>query len=194
MSAIPKGSGARELTPEGVHNANCVQVIDLGTQTVTFKGEERQSRQVQLAFELADEKTSEGNAFVSYRKYTYSSSPKSNLMKDLRAWLGKDKVTGDFEMDTLLGKPAMITIEHSETERGTFANITNIGGLAKGMKPKKPTEPLRSLYLDESFDSATFEELPEFLKEKIMVTKEYEEFGADAKPAKKVAAKKGVKK
>lgn len=189
MSSIPKSS-SRELAPEGNHNAVCVQVIDLGTQSSEQWGDKRK---VQLAFELTDEKTSDGKAMVVYRQYTFSASPKGNLMKDLKAWIGKE-ATGDIDMDILLGRGAAVTVEHNETERGTFANITNIAALMKGMKPKKPTEPLRSLYLDESFDSDAFDALPDFLKEKIMVTKEYEEYGTPAKPAKKSSAKAPAKK
>ena len=190
MSSIPKGS-ARELAPEGVHNAVCIQVIDLGTQPSEQWGDKRK---VQLAFELVEERTTDDKAIVAYRQYTFSASPKGNLMKDLKAWLGAKSVSGEMDMDDLLGKAASVTIEHNETEKGTFANITNLGGLAKGAKVKKHTEPLRSLYLDESFDADTFEALPDFLKEKIMVTKEYEEHGAPPKKSAKVAPAKGKKK
>lgn len=183
MSRIPKSSG-RELAPEGTHNAVCVAVVDLGTQPSEQWGDKRK---VQLAFELVDEKTSKGEAMVVYRQYTFSPSPKGNLIKDLRAWQGKDAVKEDFDMDELLGKPASVTVEHNDTERGIFANISNIGSLPKGVKVKKPTEPLRSLYLDDSFDQDAFDELPDFLKEKIMVTKEYAEI---SKPAPKKGKKK----
>lgn len=198
MSSIPK-SAPRELAPEGTHPAACVQVLDLGTQPSEQWGDRRK---VQLGFELINEKNSEGAAMVVYKQYTFSSSPKSSLMKDLKGWLGKDAVGDDFEMDNLLSKGVLITVEHNETDRGTFANVTNLTALPKGTKAKQPTEPLRSLYLDESFDAEAFDKLPDFLKEKIMVTPEFEEFGAAAvakrkpttkkaaaTPAKKVAAK-----
>lgn len=189
MSSIPKGAN-RELVPEGTHVAVCVQVIDLGTQSSEQWGDKRK---VQLAFELVDERTTDDKAMVCYRQYTFSASPKGNLMKDLKGWIGKEAV-GEFDMDNLLGKAASITVEHNETDKGTFANITNIAGLPKGSKVKKSTEPLRSLYLDETFDADTFEVLPDFLKEKIMVTKEYEEHGVPSKKkGSKVPPKKGKK-
>jgi len=167
MSRIPKSS-SRELCPEGAHNSALVNIIDLGTQD---GGEYGPKHKIQLAYELVDEKTTDGKAMVAYRQYTFSASAKGNLMKDIRAaWGIKDS---DVEMDELLGKACMVTIEHKETDNGTFANITNVGMLPKGVKPRKATEPLRSLYLDDSFDQEVYDALPDFLKEKIAGSPEY---------------------
>lgn len=181
---IPKSSG-RELAPEGVHNAVLVQFIDLGTQPSNNPDWEAK-RQCQLAFELVDQKTKDGRAIVEYKQYTYSDSSKGNFMKDLKAWLGiKD---GNFDMDEALGKPAMITIQHKVTEKGTFANITNVGGVPKGLKVRKPTEPLRSLYLDSGFDEETFAALPQHIQNKIASSPEYVEVQTP-RQQKKVAVK-----
>lgn len=183
---IPKSSG-RELAPEGVHNAVLVQFIDLGTQPSNNPDWEAK-RQCQLAFELVDEKTKDGRAIVEYKQYTYSDSTKGNFMKDLKAWLGiKD---GNFDMDEALGKPANITVQHKVTEKGTFANITNISAVpAKDAKRvRKPTEPLRSLYLDEAFDEETFAALPQHIQNKIATSPEYVEVQAPRQ--KKVVKKK----
>lgn len=170
MSAIPSGSKERELPSEGSQNAICIQVIDLGTQP---SGEWGDKRKVQLAFECVDEQTSDDRAMVVYKPYTFTDSEKGNLMKDLKGW--GVKAAGDFDMDELLNKPAILTIEHAQTDRGTFANIANIAGLPKGMKVRKATEPVRSLYLDENFDEDTFNALPEWLRNKIASSPEYAE-------------------
>jgi len=110
---------------------------------------------------------------VVYRQYTFTSSPKGSLMKDLRAAFGvKDT---DIEMDDLLGRACMVTVEHKETDAGTFANVVAVGMLPKGTKAKKATEELKSLYLDETFDQEVFDSLPDFLREKIASSSEYEE-------------------
>lgn len=167
MSRIPKSS-SRELCPEGAHLAALVNIIDLGTQD---GGEFGPRHKLQMAYELVNEKTSDGKAMVAYKQYTFSSSSKGNLMKDMRAaWGVKD---GDVEMDDYLGKYAMITIEHKETDSGTFANITNVGMIPKGTKLTKLTEPLKSLYLDDTFDQEVYDALPDFLKEKIAGSPEY---------------------
>lgn len=171
MPKMPKTKW--EIAPAGTHNAICIRFIDLGTQKQVFKGEESEARQCRLYFDLIDEKTKDGKNVVAFQKYTYSPSPKGNLMKALRSWLGvKDS---DFDMDQVLGKPAMITIEHN----GEYANITAITSPTKGAKFRKSTEEVYSLHLtEEDFDVNVFNELPEGLQGKIMDSPEYAEVSA----------------
>ncbi len=184
MSKPPKSK--RELAPEGVHKAVCVHVIDLGTQEFSFKGKEMSARKVSVGFELIGKKNAFGEPQVVAQRYTFSNSKKSNLMKDLKAWLGiKDP---DFDLDGLQGKPAQVTITHSDD--GEYANITNVGGVPKGTKFPKPATPWVSLYLDETFDQDVFDDLPDYFKEKIAASPEYDEVNAPKKPAKKAAGKK----
>jgi hypothetical protein len=186
MGKIP-AARPREQAAEGTHIAVCTSVIDLGTQASEQWGDRHK---VSLGFELVEEKTSDGKAMVVYKQYTYTNSPKGNLMKDLKAWLGVKN--GDFDMDNCLGKPASVTIEHSETDRGTFANITNIASLPKGTKVRKATEPLVSFYLDETFDEDVYNGLSEYLRNKIAASPEYAEImegaAAKKKPKKTAAA------
>ncbi len=180
MSKPPKSK--RVLAPEGVHKAVCVHVIDLGTQTFTFKGKEQSARKVSVGFELLGKKNSFGEALVVAQKYTFSNSKKSNLMKDLKAWLGiKDP---DFDLDGLANKPAQVTITHSDD--GEYANITNVGGVPKGTKFPKAENTFTSLYLDDTFEQDVFDDLPDYFKEKIASSPEYDEVsGPKKKPAKK---------
>lgn len=194
MGKIPQGK-QRELPEEGTHNAICVQVIDMGTQKVTYEGKEKSLRQIQLAFQLVDEQTSEGEAMVVYKKFTFSGHSKSALMIALKAWLSvKDP---EYDMENVLGKPALITIAVSTNDKGSFANISNIGGVPKGTKVTKASEPFRSLFLnDGEFDEETFKVLPEYLKLKIADSPEYAEvIKPKSKPVKgQVSAKPAGKK
>jgi len=185
MSKIPKGA-QRELPEEGTHNAVCVQVIDLGTQK-NANPEWGDKRKVLLGFELVDVQDEEHTALVS-KQYTFSDSQKGNLMKDLKKWLNIK--SGDLDMDDCLGKQALVSIEHKETDRGTFANISNISSVPKGTKMRKPQSVTRSLYLDETFDADVYEELPEWIRLKIATSPEYEEVAAPKPAAKKAKGKK----
>jgi hypothetical protein len=171
---VPKGK-EREPAPIGAHNSVACQVIDLGTQEPNDP-KFQAARKVQLAFELVDEKTEEGSPFVVYKSYTFSASSKSNLSKDLKAWLGI-KEPEDFDLADVLGKPALINIEHKEKKNGSGirADISSITPLPKSMKAKKGTEPLKALFLDESFDEDTFNDLPDFMKTMIAASPEYAE-------------------
>lgn len=177
---IPKGF-TRELAPEGVHLAVLVQFIDLGTQP-NSNPEWSDARKCQLAFECTDLRSKEGKAIVEYKQYTFSDSPKGTLMKDLKSWLNvKD---GNYDMSDALGKPAMITITHKTTDKGTFSNISNISGLPRGVKIKKATEPLRAFFLDDDFDEAAFKQLPQHIQTKIADSPEYQELLAEKMSAK----------
>lgn len=193
MSKIPQ-SKSREHVEAGTYLATCISVTDYGTQKST-NPKFGDSRKVSIGFELAEEKTSDGKAMTYHKLYTFSNSPKSNLMKDLRAWLGVK--TGDFDMDEVLRKPAMIGIEHKENDGNTYVNVTTVAGVPKGTKLPKPTEPIRSLYLfPETFDKDVFDVMPEWVQKKIAESPEYAECMAPklkkgkAEPAAKTGKKK----
>jgi hypothetical protein len=193
--SIPKGGAVRENPEAGTHNAVCVQIIDLGTQA-SQNPEFKDARKVQFAFELVDEQTSDGKAMVVYKEYNYTDSPKSDLMKDLKAWMKIDG--GDFDIEECLGKPCTVNVEikTSKTSNKEYPKVTSVTGLVKGVKVKKATEDLKFLFLDNSFNQDTFDSLPEFLKTKISTSPEYEAAMAPAlkKPAKAVATAKTAKK
>ena len=190
----PKSNVKRELPEEGTHSIRCTEVIDFGTQpgSVQFPDPKRKC---QVGFQLVDEQTSSGKAMMVYKQYTFSASNKGNLMKDCTAWLGA-KAMADFDMDALLNKDGIATIGITETAGGEFANVTNISAVPKGVKVRKATEPIRSLYLDkDEFDQDIFDALPEWMRNKIAASPEYAEIiAAKSKPAKKSGAKVAAKK
>lgn len=189
---IPKGK-ERELPSEDTHNAVLVQILDIGTQP-SSNPKFKPSRRVLLGYEVIGQKTEEGDAFVVFKNYNFTDNPSSNLMKDLKAGFGLKGPKVD--IDHALAKPCMITIEHNETDQGTFANISNVSGLPKGLKPGKHTTPLKTLYLDPKlFDQATFDSLGDKLKAKIAGSAEYAEAVAAGmkKGAKKAAPAKAAK-
>jgi hypothetical protein len=189
MAKIPKQEF--ELAAEGTHNAVCCAFIDLGTQTVlnfTTK-EEEEKRQCVIAFHLVNEKTKTGKNVTVRQTYTYTQSTNGNLFKVLQSWLGI-KNANDIEVDTLVGKSAMVTVAHSEN--GQYANIKAVTGLAKGVKPFKSNEPqICVLLTPEDFDAGAFNELSEKMQGKIADTKEYL---AASSPKKKTVAAKTVSK
>ena len=183
----PPKAGQRELPEEGAHNAVCIQVIDLGTQESRFNDVIKNVRKILVGFELPDLENEDGGPTIVSLQMSFTDSPKGNLMKTMKQWLGVK--TGDFDMDDCLGKAAIITITHNTTDKGTFANITNVGQVTKGHKVRKPQSGLVSLYIDESFDAEVFEALPEWIRTKIASSPEYEDFGVPAKPSKASANK-----
>ena len=188
MKLKSKSSKERVNAPEGVHNARCVQVLDMGTQ-YSEKFDKSQHK-VQLGFELVDEthvfnEEKGEQPFVVYRTYTLSSDKKAALVKDLSSWLGiKLDKDSDFDMETLIGKACQIQIMHNESDDAVYANIQNIMPAPKKGKVKEAVTDTRFLSLEpEEFDKKIFDDLPDFLKELIEVTPEYKALSEKPKKA-----------
>jgi len=176
MSTIPKGQQIEFEHPEdGTYLAVCVGAIQLGTQQVKdFKtGNLKDQSQFRLVWQLVTEQTTEGRAMVVMKKYTYSDSDNSNLVKDLRSWglLKKDQAASEFDMAEVLGKPCQVSV--STKEGSSFTNVDTVIPVMKGVKVPRATEPMRALFLDETFDQAVFDELSEKTRNKIAGSPEY---------------------
>jgi hypothetical protein len=188
-----------EQLSEGQHSARLTRIIDIGTQTITFtdkktkKEKTFKASQIQFGFQAVDEKKENGDAMMAYTSFGNSDGPTSKLVKTLTAWLGVKSLSEDFDLDDLLGKEAIITVIHND--KG-YATIANIGGIPKGHKVAKATEPIVSLYLDEeNWNADVFEnELSDFEKTKVMESEEYPLLTAPKAKADKTATKAGKKK
>lgn len=179
----PKGK-ARELAPEGNQPLALVSVIDYGTQESNNPDFEA-TRRLNTGWEAIDKRTEKGDPFVVYKEYTFSSNAKSNLAKDFKAW-GQDPD----DVETALGKYCMGNVVHKETASGTFANLTTIAPIPKGLKHGKYKQPLVFLFLNPGeFDQEVFDGLPEWQRNKIAASQEY----ADCKEAKPKGKKAPVK-
>lgn len=170
----------RELPDEGSYPAACIRVLDMGTQVHPKYGPKRK---INVAMEILGEETEDGEPFVVYKNYTASLGPKASLTKDLKTWMGLKFEKGDeFDFEQILGQLGMVTIVHNEsTDGNVYANIDTISKLPKGLKPGKPTLEPSSLYLNDDFDEEVFDELPDWLQDKIKKTDEYKSlFGSKA--------------
>lgn len=182
LIASSEGSGSFQLVPAGSHVARCIWVIDLGTQQEEFQGKPRIQHKCRLGFELPEnlavfsEEKGEEPFFVG-KEYTLSLDPKANLRKDLESWRGKqfnEDEAKRFDLEKLLGVPALVTITHgtSGTSKKTYSKITGISPLPRAM-----TCPPRILdtifYSVDMGNSDAFKKLPEWIKEKIMESNEW---------------------
>ncbi len=182
---IPKpseGGGNFELPPIGTHLAVCYQVIDLGTQEVTYDGQTNHAHQVRVSWELSDERMSDGRPFSVHKKYTWSMHEKATLRHHLEAWRGvafaeKDFGKGGFDIKNILGKPCILTVVQSAGNNGkTYANVAGVGKLMKGQKAPEQTNPSVYLWLHKDrWDSSIYASLPDWMKEMIAKSPEYQE-------------------
>ncbi len=115
----------KELAPQGLQAAVCVDALDIGLQETPWGDKEK----VMLIFELEAE-DSNGERFLLQKRYTKSLNEKSNLRKDLERWRGKpfsSKTLQDgFNLENVIGIPAMLYVDHRETEKGTWADVDSI--------------------------------------------------------------------
>lgn len=130
--------------PEGLHDAVCVDVIDVGLKETQWGSKHK----VKLVWEIAA-KMEDGKPFIVSKQYNLTLSKNnagvpSELRKDLAAWRGKDFTADElrgpdgngFDLETVIGKCCQVLVQHQPSKDGakTWANITAI------MKPKAKLE------------------------------------------------------
>lgn len=161
----------------GTYMAICTAIYELGEQQLSFKGKTRYAQQIQFVFEIPEERIEidgEDKARQLSRRFTVSAGKKAGLRKFISSWLGKtftDEEFKAFDTDTLLRKNAMIQVVLNDT--GEYANIDTIMSLPKGVKASKPEADPIIFKMDE-WDDALFETLPDWVKEKLMNSTEFQ--------------------
>jgi len=178
LSADASTSGDFAELTAGAHSARIVDIIELGTQTVTFEGKQFKKRQVQLGFEIldSDERRTDGRPFTVRRTYTASLHEKAALRAVIEALAGK-KLDGNFNLGSLLGAYCQVSIVHNTTGDRTYPNVATVMGWPKGM-PKGGGELPLHLFDIDSPDQAVFNELHERVQEKIVAAPEWRGFNS----------------
>ena len=177
-------SGSYELAPAGQHTAVCYGVYDLGHQQKKKYGtdEFESKRIVRFVWELVGEegKMADGKPFVVSREYNATYHPKGMLRKHIEAWRGKpfesEADLRNFSVEKVIGKPCLLTVVHSSGER-VYANVENITQLPKAMLQSIPKK-IHNEFVEfsfEPFNQSVFDSLPDFLKEKIKKSPEYQQ-------------------
>lgn len=143
--AITAKESKREWTPapEGLHQAICCDVVDLGLVDTEWGKKQK----VRLIFQIAlpnEDGTEELNPdfdpprrFEVRRDFGLTLSEKSMLRPFLESWRGrkftKEELEG-FDLEKLLGVNCQVQIIHNITEQGKrFANIQAAVPLGRGM-------------------------------------------------------------
>lgn len=117
-----------ELPPEGVHQAVCVDVIDMGEVETQFGVKP----QVYLVFQLETDdhaRRSDGERFEIARRFNPSLNAKSALRPFLESWRGKkfsvEELQG-FKLSVLVGVNSMVQVIHEEGEKGSYAKLQTV--------------------------------------------------------------------
>ena len=130
-------SGSFVPCPPGLHQAICVDVVDLGIVEVTYAGKTKRQHKVRLVWQIADINPADNKRYIAQRRYTLSLDDKAALRKDLESWRGKpfslDEL-GGFDLEVLIGINCQINVAHETKNGETYANVTAVVPLGRGMQ------------------------------------------------------------
>ena len=132
-----------ETAPQGLHNAVCVDVVDLGIVDTPFGPAD----QIKIVWQL-EEENKKGYRFLVSKRYNPSKSPKSNLRKMLEAWRLKPftkEEMNEFDIEKLIGVNCQITIGHKVTDDATYANVLAVTAQARGTNKLFPSDYTREI-------------------------------------------------
>lgn len=174
-------SAPRELVPAGTHTAILYSVVDTGSQFNELAG--RSQRKVRLSWELPDERLADGRPMSISKEYTASADKKATIAQHLKAWRGEE-VSNGFDLAALLGEACNLTVTHETSKSGNeYAAVAALSALKKNEAVPDRHNPLVHFSLEPGeFSEAVFNDLPDFLKEKIMAAPEYREVKGFAEP------------
>ncbi len=179
----------RVIAPEGTHHAICVGLVEVGTVDSEWQGETKNLHKIRLTFELPDELhdfNGEEKPLVVSQEYTLSMGEKANLRKLVEGIIGvafHDEEAESFNIEELLGKNCLLAIKHKESKTGNkYVIISSASPLMKSMKDKKPFNPIKVLTY-EKWDAEYYSSLPDFLKDAMKATPEYQKMFGIPYPA-----------
>jgi hypothetical protein len=173
----------RELTPAGSYIARCYSMIEIGTIETEYKGEKKWLHKVRIGWEFPletkvfNEEKGEQPIVIS-KEYTLSMADKANLRADLANWRGKafsEEEAKRFDITKLVGVPCMINVIHEPGKQDPskiYEKVGSIMPLPKGTVCPPQINPTFILSYDD-WDDAKFEALPDFIKDKIKLSKQF---------------------
>jgi hypothetical protein len=180
MSLIISESGGgkypeRKPLEAGAYSAVCDMIVDLGVQP-SPGGQFAPKRTLMVRFQIPSERveiTKNGETkslpAVISRTLGLSLNEKATLRQLLQSWRGRAFTPDElkrFDLANVLGKPAFINVTHSVKGDKTYANLTSIMPLPKGM-PAPTLEGDALIYSTDAPDAAVFDQLPPWVQDKI---------------------------
>lgn len=173
MGTVAKDNGGSDFkpVPAGTHAAVCTMVVDMGVQpSAKFKPRQKiylrwEIPAEQVTWKDADGVEHTGPAVVG-KQYTLSLSEKAHLRADLESWRGRtftEQELVGFDVKNVLGAPCMLGVTHNKSGEKTYANVSAVMGLPKGM-PKPIASGALIHYDIDAHNQAVFEKLPGWLQ------------------------------
>ncbi len=135
------------LPDEGTVQAVCAGVWDLGMQKTVYNGNEKIQHKVVIAWEInqmidSPESEYHGKPYMLSKTYTLSLFENATLRRDLQSWRGKEfteaEINAGVDVEKLYGVNCLVGVAHVTKGDKTYANITSILPLLKGVEKIKP--------------------------------------------------------
>lgn len=156
LVAPPGGGADFAKAPEGEWQARCWRVVQLGTHLNQKFGKRKPL--VLINWELPQHIHQDGDyvgqPMVVGKRYTFSSHEKSGLLEDLQWWYGKKfnhaaiEAAGGFDLAKILGRPAMLTLEHNDK----YVNVIGLSKLEDSEAPPAILEPFFFTFADATLE------------------------------------------
>lgn len=180
------GSSTFKPVPSGMHLARCYRIVDMGTQTTTWKGQTKQQPKVMLQFEVHSE-DADGNPIVTdkgepmsiSKNFTASLGENAILRQELENWRSRaftaDELKG-FQLKNVLGAWAMLSVVKEQGNDGNeYTNISSINPVSSQIKKAGLPQGHNELKIFdlENPDMELFETFGNKIKEKIQSSPEW---------------------
>lgn len=125
-----------QIPSEGSIQGVLAEVVDQGLIEVEWAGETKIQHKCLLTFEIDEWKDGTEDRLIVSRQFTASLDERGNLRKFLQGWRGRsftDEELKAFDLDTLVGVNAILSLVHNTKNGKTYCNIASASRLLKGM-------------------------------------------------------------
>lgn len=165
-----KTGGDFKILAPGTYAAVCDQVVFLGKQETAYGIKEQVWLRWQVPSERLEwEKNGEPKEgpMVIGAIVGANIHEKATLGKWLAAWRGRpftDEEKKRFDLFNVLGNGCLLTVVHNDSKGKTYANVSAVANLVKGMEVPKVEGDVIRYSADEP---QMFDRLPEWLRNKV---------------------------
>lgn len=131
-----------ELCPEGSYQACITRAYYCGTHANKFDPKNPPQKKIVFAFELDEPLTDGSGNHVMSTTVTFSLNEKSGLTKLLKPVMGSsypDKPGQNLDINSLIDMRVMVGVTHSVNGDKTYANISGLTRVPRGMVPFNPS-------------------------------------------------------
>jgi len=183
MAIIAENKGGSNIAPiaAGTYPARCYSMIHIGTIDEQIQNKPLQwINKVYLTWEFPTEKhvfdeIRGAEPRVAGREFTLSMNEKSKLRKFLESWRGApftDDQAKSFDVTKLIDIPCLVSLIHKTSKSGTvYVELTNVSTPISGMTVPDLYNQKFEFNFSDKLES--FPDVPKFIREKIVRSKEW---------------------